>query len=194
MVNDSAVGVRALSAGLLGDFHAASSKFLDQTLDKKLMSHLKVDRHTPSLPNLSTLRDHFLILLCLSPLTPHHPHTLTPLTTPHHHSSHHPTPSLLSPSHTITPLTTPHHHSFHYPTPHSSHHPTPSLLTIPHPHSSHHLTPSLLPHSIQVVKSEHERQRELHQGGGGGSMDWDSGRQWGSSAPKVGGGGRCVCV
>jgi len=25
-------------------------------------------------------------------------------------------------------------------------------------------------------------------------MDWDSGRQWGSSAPKVGGGGRCVCV
>ena len=24
-------------------------------------------------------------------------------------------------------------------------------------------------------------------------MDWDSGRQWGSSAPKVGGGGRCVC-
>ena len=50
MVNDSAVGVRALSAGLLGDFHAASSKFLDQTLDKKLMSHLKVDRHTPSLP------------------------------------------------------------------------------------------------------------------------------------------------
>ena len=45
MVNDSAVGVRALSAGLLGDFHAASSKFLDQTLDKKLMSHLKVSHH-----------------------------------------------------------------------------------------------------------------------------------------------------
>lgn len=45
MVNDSAVGVRALSAGLLGDFHAASSKFLDQTLDKKLMSHLKVGHH-----------------------------------------------------------------------------------------------------------------------------------------------------
>ena len=46
MVNDSAVGVRALSAGLLGDFHAASSKFLDQTLDKKLMSHLKVGHHS----------------------------------------------------------------------------------------------------------------------------------------------------
>ena len=45
MVNDSAVGVRALSAGLLGDFHAASTKFLDQTLDKKLMSHLKVGHH-----------------------------------------------------------------------------------------------------------------------------------------------------
>lgn len=42
MVNDSSVRVRALSAGLLGDFHNASIKFLDQTLDKKLMSHLKV--------------------------------------------------------------------------------------------------------------------------------------------------------
>ena len=42
MVNDSCVRVRALSAGLLGDFHITTSKFLDQTLGKKLMSHLKV--------------------------------------------------------------------------------------------------------------------------------------------------------
>ena len=136
MVNDSAVGVRALSAGLLGDFHAASSKFLDQTLDKKLMSHLKVDRHTPSLPNLSTLCDHFLILLCLSPLTPHHPHTLTPLTTPHHHSSHHPTPSLLSLPHTITPFTTPHLTPLTIPHPHSSPSHILTPLTTSHPHSS----------------------------------------------------------
>ena len=150
MVNDSAVGVRALSAGLLGDFHAASSKFLDQTLDKKLMSHLKVDRHTPSLPNLSTLRDHFLILLYLLPLTPHHPHTLTPLTTPHHHSSHHPTPSLLSPPHTITPLTTPHHHSSHYPTPSLLSPPHTSLLSPSHTLTPHHPTSSLLspPHTL----------------------------------------------
>ena len=41
---------------------------------------------------------------------------------------------------------------------------------------------------VQVVKSEHERQLEKHQGGGS-SMDWDSGRKWTtSSAPKVVGG------
>ena len=95
MVNDSAVGVRALSAGLLGDFHAASSKFLDQTLDKKLMSHLKVGHH-PLPPYPSTLHNHFL--------TPPHLSPLTPLTTPHPHSSHHPTPLLLSPPYTLTPL------------------------------------------------------------------------------------------
>ena len=42
LVNDSSMGVRALAAQLLGDFHAVDSKFLEQTLDKKLMSHLKV--------------------------------------------------------------------------------------------------------------------------------------------------------
>ncbi|KAL5476193.1 hypothetical protein EMCRGX_G026108 [Ephydatia muelleri] len=42
MVNDISVRVRALATKLLGDFGAVSSKFLDQTLDKKLMSHLKV--------------------------------------------------------------------------------------------------------------------------------------------------------
>ena len=40
---------------------------------------------------------------------------------------------------------------------------------------------------LRVVKSDHERQRELHAGGGGGgSRDWDSGTKWGSSVPKVG--------
>ena len=39
---------------------------------------------------------------------------------------------------------------------------------------------------LKVVKSDHERQLERHQaGGGGGSMDWDSGRKWGAAAPKV---------
>ena len=76
LLNDSSMLVRALAAHLLGDFKSVSSKFLEQTLDKKLMSHLK------------------------------------------------------------------------------------------------------------VVKSDHERQLERHQAGGG-SMDWDSGRKWGATAPKV---------
>lgn len=42
LVNDSSMPVRALAARLLGDFHAVDQKFLEQTLDKKLMSHLKV--------------------------------------------------------------------------------------------------------------------------------------------------------
>ena len=42
MVNDLSMTVRALAAGLLGDFHNVSVKFLEQTLDKKLMSHLRV--------------------------------------------------------------------------------------------------------------------------------------------------------
>ena len=75
LLNDSSMLVRALAARLLGDFKSVSSKFLDQTLDKKLMSHLK------------------------------------------------------------------------------------------------------------VVKSDHERQLERHQAGG--SVDWDSGRKWGTAAPKV---------
>lgn len=77
LVNDNSMPVRALAAHLLGDFHMVDTKFLEQTLDKKLMSHLK------------------------------------------------------------------------------------------------------------VVKSDHQRQRELHQGGGGATMDWDSGRAWGGPAPKV---------
>ena len=42
LVNDSSVHVRALATSLLGDFTSVSSKFLAQTLDKKLMSHLRV--------------------------------------------------------------------------------------------------------------------------------------------------------
>ncbi len=42
LVNDSSMGVRALASQLLGDFHHVDGKFLEQTLDKKLMSHLKV--------------------------------------------------------------------------------------------------------------------------------------------------------
>ena len=42
LLNDSSMLVRALAASLLGDFKSVSSKFLEQTLDKKLMSHLKV--------------------------------------------------------------------------------------------------------------------------------------------------------
>ena len=42
MVNDISMTVRALAAGLLGDFRNVSVKFLEQTLDKKLMSHLRV--------------------------------------------------------------------------------------------------------------------------------------------------------
>ncbi len=42
LVNDSSIQIRALAAGLLGDFTSASEHFLSQTLDKKLMSHLRV--------------------------------------------------------------------------------------------------------------------------------------------------------
>ena len=42
MINDSSVAVRALAASLLGQFPSVSQQFLDQTLDKKLMSHLRV--------------------------------------------------------------------------------------------------------------------------------------------------------
>ena len=42
LVNDSSVSIRALAAGLLGDFNSVSAEFLSQTLDKKLMSHLRV--------------------------------------------------------------------------------------------------------------------------------------------------------
>ncbi|XP_077987926.1 integrator complex subunit 4-like [Glandiceps talaboti] len=44
MVNDQSVTVRAEAAGLLGSLHAVSPKFLEQTLDKKLMSHLRRKR------------------------------------------------------------------------------------------------------------------------------------------------------
>lgn len=42
LVNDVSMPVRALAAEMLGGFHSVSPKLLDQTLDKKLMSHLKV--------------------------------------------------------------------------------------------------------------------------------------------------------
>ena len=42
LLSDEAMPVRALAAGMLGDFHSVSPQLLDQTLDKKLMSHLKV--------------------------------------------------------------------------------------------------------------------------------------------------------
>ena len=42
MITDSCVSVRALAASLLGKFRSVSEQFLDQTLDKKLMSHLRV--------------------------------------------------------------------------------------------------------------------------------------------------------
>ena len=42
MISDSSVRVRSLAAGLLGQFPHVSDKFLEQTLDKKLMSHLRV--------------------------------------------------------------------------------------------------------------------------------------------------------
>lgn len=42
LVNDVSMPVRALTAGRLGDFHSVNPQLLDQTLDKKLMSHLKV--------------------------------------------------------------------------------------------------------------------------------------------------------
>ena len=42
MVNDGSMKVRAKAMGLLGSLHLVSSRFLEQTLDKKLMSHLRV--------------------------------------------------------------------------------------------------------------------------------------------------------
>lgn len=42
LLNDVSMPVRALAAEMLGRFHSVSPKLLDQTLDKKLMSHLKV--------------------------------------------------------------------------------------------------------------------------------------------------------
>ena len=42
--------------------------------------------------------------------------------------------------------------------------------------------------ALQHVKSDHERQRELFQSGGGASnsMDWDSGKKWGQGVPQGG--------
>ena len=42
MVNDLSMKVRAEATGLLGSLHHVSPRFLEQTLDKKVMSHLKV--------------------------------------------------------------------------------------------------------------------------------------------------------
>ena len=42
LLTDVAMPLRALAAEMLGDFHSVSPQLLDQTLDKKLMSHLKV--------------------------------------------------------------------------------------------------------------------------------------------------------
>lgn len=44
MVNDLSMNVRRKAAQLLGSLHLVSSKFLEQTLDKKLMSHLKASQ------------------------------------------------------------------------------------------------------------------------------------------------------
>ena len=41
MVNDLSMNVRREASQLLGSLHLVSPKFLEQTLDKKLMSHLK---------------------------------------------------------------------------------------------------------------------------------------------------------
>ncbi|XP_048588029.1 integrator complex subunit 4 isoform X2 [Nematostella vectensis] len=41
MVNDMSMQVRGEAVGLLGSLHHVSPKFLEQTLDKKVMSHLK---------------------------------------------------------------------------------------------------------------------------------------------------------
>jgi integrator complex subunit 4 len=45
MVNDLSMRVRAEAVGLLGSLHHVSTRFLEQTLDKKVMSHLKVRSH-----------------------------------------------------------------------------------------------------------------------------------------------------
>ena len=42
MINDLSMKVRVQAAGLLGSLHLVSSRYLEQTLDKKVMSHLKV--------------------------------------------------------------------------------------------------------------------------------------------------------
>ena len=42
LLNDLSMPVRTLAASLLGDFHSVNPHLLEQTLDKKLMSHLKV--------------------------------------------------------------------------------------------------------------------------------------------------------
>ena len=42
MVNDGSMKVRAEAMGLLGSLHLVSFVYLEQTLDKKLMSHLRV--------------------------------------------------------------------------------------------------------------------------------------------------------
>lgn len=42
MVNDGSMKVRAEAMGLLGSLHLVSPVYLEQTLDKKLMSHLRV--------------------------------------------------------------------------------------------------------------------------------------------------------
>ena len=119
-----------------------------------------------------------LIPMCipLQTITHHHPHTLSSLHTPHHHSTHltitpHTSPSLHTPHHhsthlAITPLTspslhTPHHHSTHLTIiPHTS--PSPTHLTItphtspslhtPHHHSTHlTITPHTSPRSFAPI-------------------------------------------
>ena len=45
MVNDGSMKVRAEAMGLLGSLHLVSFVFLEQTLDKKLMSHLRVSHN-----------------------------------------------------------------------------------------------------------------------------------------------------
>lgn len=42
LLNDVSMPVRALAASLLGGFQSVNPQLLEQTLDKKLMSHLKV--------------------------------------------------------------------------------------------------------------------------------------------------------
>ena len=42
MVNDLSMKVRVQAASLLGSLHLVSARYLEQTLDKKVMSHLKV--------------------------------------------------------------------------------------------------------------------------------------------------------
>ena len=42
MMTDRSMSVRSLATSILGQFRNVSEKFLLQTLDKKLMSHLKV--------------------------------------------------------------------------------------------------------------------------------------------------------